>query len=89
VSPEFRRLAALASSSQRLLVAYLPRSSELLCSVARTGFGRRDLDLHLALVPDTAPESALKLVSGWLEGYLFGYPESAADIKRRVLGLEL
>lgn len=85
MSPEFRRLAALAATSLRLRVDYLPRSSELLCSVARSGIERRELDLHLSLVPDDAPEVANRLLSAWSEAYLFGYPDTHSETAERVL----
>lgn len=82
---EFQRLAALAATTLRLRIDYLPRSSELLCSVARTGYGRRDLDLHLALVADDSPEVASALLTAWHANYLFGAPETAAEACKRVL----
>lgn len=83
MSPEFRRLAALASSTLRLRIDYLPRSSELLCSAARSGLSRLDQDLHLVLLEDTRPEDAVALLTQWQQNYLFGYGESLADTTLR------
>lgn len=79
MSPEFRRLAALSTATLRLNVSYLPRSSELLCGVTRSGVARRDLDLDLALIDGEAPEQAVSLLTAWTQNFLFGYPESMTE----------